>query len=86
MTASSTISAEEFDRRFDEGEALDEFLDVQNPIVREPDEPRRVSLTMPSWLVDELDAEARHLASTRQSVINMRLADYYESKHNKATA
>ena len=47
---------------------------------------RRVNLTMPGWLVDELDAEARHLASTRQSVINTRLADYYEAKRARVSA
>ena len=47
---------------------------------------RRVTLTMPGWLVDELDAEARHLASTRQAVINTRLADYYEARKGRIIA
>ena len=82
MTAISTISAEEMDRRFDGGEELEEFFDMENPIVNivDSDAPRRVNFTMPAWLVDELDADAKHLATSRQSVINMRLANYYEER------
>lgn len=44
-----------------------------------PGEPgeavRAVSVDMPGWMVDELDAVARHLAVTRQAVVNMWLAE-----------
>ena len=85
MTATSTISAEELDRRFDDGEELDEFFDMDNPVIHkvEADEPRRVNFTMPAWLVDALDADARHLAVSRQSIINLRLANYYESQMSR---
>ena len=87
MTASSTISAEELDRRFDGGEDLEEFFDMENPTVRmaDADTPRRVNFSMPAWLIDELDADAKHLATSRQSIINMRLANYYENRRANAT-
>ena len=75
MTAMRTISTEEFDRRFDAGEELDEYLDMMNPIVRKPDDVRRVNFNMPGWLVDAIDVEARLLAIPRQSVAIMWLAD-----------
>lgn len=73
MTATSTISAEELDRRFDEGEDLDEFFDMDNPTVRRAE--RRVNLNMPAWLVDAIDVKAKRLGANRQSYINMTLAD-----------
>lgn len=81
------MTTEEFDEYFDNGGDITPFIDPAK--VRFPNkgkDDRRVNLTMPGWLVDELDAEARHLASTRQSVINTRLADYYEAKRERATA
>ena len=72
---STSISAEEFDRRFDAGEELDEFLDVDNPAIVLADEPRRVNFNLPGWLVDVIDREAKHLAIPRQSVVIMWLAD-----------
>ena len=88
MTDTSTISTEEFDRRFDEGEDLEEYFDMNSPIIHraDSDEPRRVNFNMPAWLVDELDADARHLATSRQSIVNMRLADYYESRRARGIA
>lgn len=87
MTATSTISAEELDHRFDNGEDLEEFFEMDSPIVRRGEGSRRVNITMPLWLIDELDAEARRLSSSRQSVINTRLADYFDAKrHNRTTA
>ncbi|RDB59477.1 CopG family transcriptional regulator [Gordonibacter sp. 28C] len=49
------------------------------------DEPRKVNGTMPSWLVDELDIEARHLAVSRQAVINMWLAEKAEDRRRTRT-
>ena len=72
---STSISAEEFDRRFDAGEELDEFFDVDNPAIVRADEPRRVNFNLPGWLVDVIDREAKHLAIPRQSVVIMWLAD-----------
>ena len=75
MTAMQTISAEELDRRFDEGEGLEEYFDMENPVVRKPDDIRRVNFNMPGWLVDAIDKEAKHLAIPRQSVAITWLAD-----------
>ena len=84
MTAMSTISAEEFDRRFDEGEELEEYLDLDNPVVVRPNPQRRVNLNMPQWLIDGLDETAGHLAVSRQAVINIWLAERLEDERRKA--
>jgi hypothetical protein len=69
-----SISAEEFDRRFDEGDDITEFLSLnkaENPGIK----PRRVSVDFPSWMVQELDREAKRLGITRQSVIKFWISE-----------
>lgn len=81
------MTSEEFDEYFDNGGDTTPFIvpgSVRRPSRGKAD--RKVSLTMPGWLVDELDAEASRLASSRQAVINMRLADYFDAKRGKASA
>lgn len=68
------ISAAEFDRRFEEGEDLSEFLDPSSD--RRPNlETKRVNVDFPLWMVRALDRHASRLGVTRQSVIKMWLAD-----------
>ena len=71
------MKAEEFDRRFDDGEDITAELDLRK--VRRPgEEPRRVNVDFPSWMVDALDREARHLGVTRQSIIKVWIAERLE--------
>jgi hypothetical protein len=68
------MKADEFDRRFDEGEDVTAILDLDQS--RRPGlEPRRVNVDFPSWMVDSLDREARRLGVTRQSVIKVWIAE-----------
>ena len=72
--SSATITAEEFDRRFDDGEDVSEFFDWSK--ARRPGlELKRVNVDFPSWVVDGLDREARRLGVTRQSLIKMWIAE-----------
>lgn len=66
---SKTISAEEFDRIFDEGkEDVMQYVDLSK--ARRPNlEIRRVNVDLPQWMIDALDGEARRRGITRQSVI-----------------
>lgn len=69
-----TISAEEFDRMFDDGEDIDEYLDWSS--LRRPGlEPKRVNVDFPQWMVDRMDSEAKRRGVTRQALIKMWLAD-----------
>ncbi|MDZ4180438.1 MAG: CopG family transcriptional regulator [Coriobacteriia bacterium] len=73
------MKAEEFDRRFDEGEDVTAHLDLSR--ARRPgQEPRRVNVDFPAWMVESLDREARHLGVSRQSVIKVWVAERLESK------
>ncbi len=58
------IEAEEFDKKFDAGEEIDEFLDWDSAI-------KKVNVDFPLWMVKELDAESARLQIPRQAVIKM---------------
>lgn len=68
------IKAEEFDKRFDNGEDVSEFLDVSK--TRRPGrEQKRVNVDFPLWMIRSLDKEAKRLGVTLQSIITTWIAD-----------
>lgn len=69
-----TISAEEFDRRFDDGEDMGDYIDWSS--ARRPGlETKRVNVDFPQWMIARLDAEAKRRGVTRQALIKMWLSD-----------
>ncbi len=78
MSAAKAISAEEFDRRFDDGEDMSDYLDWSS--FRRPGlESKRVNLDMPQHMVAKLDVHAKSRGVTRQALIKMWLADRLEA-------
>lgn len=73
------MKAEEFDRRFDEGEDIIEFLDLARS-KRVAQEQKRVNVDFPIWMIDSLDREAKRLGVTRQSIIKIWLAERLEQQ------
>jgi len=74
MTAVKTITAQELDEKFDNGEDVSAYFDLSK--ARRPNlDARRVNVDFPAWVVEGLDREARHLGVTRQSVIKMWIAE-----------
>jgi len=68
-----TITAEEFDRRFDAGEDVSQFMDLEN--ARRPGrDVQRVNVDFPKEFLAEIDHEAKRIGVTRQSWIKMSLA------------
>ena len=60
MKARETITAEEFDRKFDDGEDITAYLDLSR--AHRPNlEMRRVNVDFPAWVVNGLDREAERL-------------------------
>jgi hypothetical protein len=78
MNTPKTISAEEFDRKFDDGEDVSEYLDLSRAY-RPNLEPKRVNVDFPSWMVARLDGEAQRLGVTRQALIKMWIAERLEA-------
>jgi len=62
------ITAEEFDRRFENGEDISGFVDWK--AARRPGrEARRVNVDFPDWMVTAMDEEAAKLGVSRQALI-----------------
>lgn len=72
------MKAEEFDKKFDQGdESIIDELDLSK--ARRPEqEQRRVNVDFPIWMIHSLDKEARRLGVPRQSIIKMWLAEKLE--------
>ncbi|MEZ5798820.1 MAG: CopG family antitoxin [Paracoccaceae bacterium] len=74
MTARETITTEQFDEMFDNGEDISAYVDWSK--AHRPNlEPRRVNVDFPAWMVQGLDKEAGRLGVTRQSLIKMWIAE-----------
>ncbi len=68
------MKAEDFDRRFDDGEDVSEYLDMAN--ARRPEqEQKRVNIDFPLWMIHLLDKEAKRLGVPRQSIIKVWVAE-----------
>jgi hypothetical protein len=66
------ITAEEFDRRFDAGEDISDYIDWES--ARRPN-ATRISVDLPKPLLERLDAEADKIGVPRQSLIKVWLAE-----------
>jgi len=78
-TIGRDISAEEFDRMFDNGEDVSAYVDWST--AKRPNlEPQRVNVDFPVWMVKQLDHEASRLGVSRQALIKMWLAERLERR------
>ncbi len=75
----NTITAEEFDRRFDDGENVSEYLDWDQA-QRQGLATKRVNVDLPVWMIGSLDREARKIGVTRQSIVKVWLAERLKSE------
>ncbi|WBQ09025.1 BrnA antitoxin family protein [Hyphomonadaceae bacterium ML37] len=71
------MKANEFDKAFDAGEDVSGTVDWSRA-QRPNDQPRRVNVDFPAWVVEALDRQARHLGVTRQSLIKLWIAERLE--------
>jgi hypothetical protein len=68
------MKADEFDKKFDDGEDVSEYLDVDNA-KRPAQEQKRVNVDLPAWMIKSLDKEAKRVGVTRQSMIKLWIAE-----------
>jgi hypothetical protein len=69
-------TAQEFDRRFDEGEDVFDLADIDEGSIRRPGmESQRINLDLPRHFLEKLDREAEVRGITRQSLIKAWLFD-----------
>ena len=71
------MKAEDFDRKFDDGEDVTEQLDLSKAR-RVREEPKRVNVDFPIWMVESLDRESRRLGVARQALIKLWIAERLE--------
>ena len=69
-----SIKAKDFDRKFENGDDIIEYLDLDK-VLRPRQEQKRVNVDFPVWMIQQLDKEARKLGVTRQSIIKIWLAE-----------
>lgn len=74
MNKTSTLTAEEFDARFDGGEDISTFIDPSS-IKRPGLEQRRVNVDFPEWIIQNLDIESKRIGVSRQSLIKLWVAE-----------
>jgi hypothetical protein len=68
------MKAKEFDKRFDAGGRIIDYLDLERA-VRPGQEQRRVNVDFPAWMITRLDQEAKRLGVPRQSLIKIWIAE-----------
>ncbi len=77
------ITAEEFDRLFDEGsDEIDKYIDWSK--ARRPGlELKRVNVDLPAWVIDSLDRKAARIGVPRMGVIKTCLAELAEQERQR---
>ena len=73
-----TIDIAEFERKFDDGEDISEYIDWSKAH-RPGLVAKRVNVDMPQHMVAKLDIQAKKRGVTRQALIKMWLADRLET-------
>jgi hypothetical protein len=62
------MKAEEFDRLFDDGESIIEYLDLTQ-IKRSNSEEQTIALEFPSWMIEALNKESQRLNLPLQVIV-----------------
>jgi len=80
------MKASELDKIFDDNQKdiLEHFDTSKIKMINE--EPKRVNIDFPVWMVQSLDKEAKHVGVSRQAVIKMWLAEKLQSLNSTAAA
>lgn len=81
MTDGAMLSAEEFDRLFDEGMDTTPYVIPGTEICAAT--ARKISVIMSPWMIEELDREADRLAVSRQSLIVIWLAERLQEEKER---
>lgn len=82
MKQKPTITAKEFDRRFDEGEDITPFIDKSS--LRRPGlEARRVNVDFPEWIIEKLDVQSMLIGVSRQSLIKLWISERVQQEQER---
>ncbi len=71
------MKAKEFDKLFDNGEDVTEYLDLSK--AERPNlKIKRVNVDFPQWMIESLDSEAKRTGVSRQAIIKTWISDRLE--------
>jgi hypothetical protein len=77
------MKASELDKLFDDNqEDILQYFDTSK-VRMINEEPKRVNIDFPFWMVKSLDKEAKHVGVSRQAVIKMWLAERLQGLNSK---
>ena len=74
------MKAKDLDKLFDSGSNISKYLDLSRT-KRTNEEPKRVNVDFPAWMIHSLDKEADRLGVTRQSIIKVWISERLSSRH-----
>jgi len=85
------VTAEAFDKKFDNGEDISDYLDFTNAVRLKniqnlKTETRKVNVDFPEWVIESLDREAKKIGVTRQSIIKVWIAERLQEEANNVLA
>jgi len=82
----SFMKASEIDKKFDDNQedVLDYFDTSKIKMINE--EPKRVNIDFPAWMISSLDKEARHIGVSRQAIIKMWLAEKLQNLNSQVAS
>ena len=72
-----TAKAKDLDKMFENGEDMSEYMDVEHITSVHP-QPKQISISVPPWLVNSLDNEARRRGIARKAIINTALVEWVD--------
>ena len=75
-----TITAKEFDKKFDNGEDISQYLDFSksiklNDFEKKINKTKKINVDFPENILTLLDQEAQKIGVTRQSIIKVWIAE-----------
>ncbi len=81
MKKQSTLTAQEFERRFDDGEDITPYID-KSSIHRPGLEARRVNVDFPDWIIQKLGLQSKLIGVSRQSLIKLWVSERIQQEHH----
>lgn len=80
MNENSILKAEEFDRRFDDGEDVFDYLDFSQ--AKRPGlEKQTVSFSFPSWMISSMADQAKILGVSTEAMVTMWISEKLPKTH-----
>lgn len=79
-SGSKRIRSEDFDKRFDKGEDMGDFLNIKNAKVHK--HTQRINIDFPISFLRKIGEEAKRIGVARTALIKMWIAEQLEQLHH----